>query len=298
MTTFNTQQLEKMRTQEGFIAALDQSGGSTPKALKAYGIEESAYSNDEQMFGLVHAMRSRIITSPAFNGDKVIGAILFENTLDREIKGKPSSLYLWEDKGVLPFLKVDQGLEDKVNGVQLMKPIIGLEALVAKAKGKDVFGTKMRSVIWDANEAGIKAVVAQQIEVAKTIIAGGLVPIIEPEVSIDSPEKAQAEIILHRELLVQLNQLNDDQLVMLKLTLPEQANLYSDLIAHKNVVKVVALSGGFPLMQACEKLAANNGIIASFSRVLTDDLFADQAQADFNAALEKTIEPIYQASRS
>lgn len=298
MTTFNTQQLEKMRTQEGFIAALDQSGGSTPKALKAYGIEESAYSNDEQMFGLVHAMRSRIITSPAFNGDKVIGAILFENTLDREIKGKPSSLYLWEDKGVLPFLKVDQGLEDKVNGVQLMKPIIGLEALVAKAKGKDVFGTKMRSVIWDANEAGIKAVVAQQIEVAKTIIAGGLVPIIEPEVSIDSPEKAQAEIILHRELLAQLNQLNDDQLVMLKLTLPEQANLYSDLIAHKNVVKVVALSGGFPLMQACEKLAANNGIIASFSRVLTDDLFADQAQADFDAALEKTIEPIYQASRS
>ncbi|PSW30152.1 fructose bisphosphate aldolase [Photobacterium phosphoreum] len=298
MTTFNTQQLEKMRTQEGFIAALDQSGGSTPKALKAYGIEESAYSNDEQMFGLVHAMRSRIITSPAFNGDKVIGAILFENTLDREIKGKPSSLYLWEDKGVLPFLKVDQGLEDKVNGVQLMKPIIGLEALVAKARGKDVFGTKMRSVIWDANEAGIKAVVAQQIEVAKTIIAGGLVPIIEPEVSIDSPEKAQAEIILHRELSAQLDQLNDDQLVMLKLTLPEQANLYSDLIAHKNVVKVVALSGGFPLMQACEKLAANNGIIASFSRVLTDDLFADQAQADFDAALEKTIEPIYQASRS
>lgn len=298
MTTFNTQQLEKMRTQEGFIAALDQSGGSTPKALKAYGIEESAYSNDEQMFDLVHAMRSRIITSPAFSGDKVIGAILFENTLDREIEGKPSSLYLWEDKGVLPFLKVDQGLEDKVNGVQLMKPIVGLEALVAKAKSKDVFGTKMRSVIWDANEAGIKAVVAQQIEVAKTIIAGGLVPIIEPEVSIDSPEKAQAEVILRRELMAQLDQLSDDQLVMLKLTLPEQANLYSDLIAHKNVVKVVALSGGFPLMQACEKLAANNGIIASFSRVLTDDLFADQAQADFDAALAKTIEPIYQASRS
>lgn len=298
MTTFNTQQLEKMRTQEGFIAALDQSGGSTPKALKAYGIEESTYSNDEQMFDLVHAMRSRIITSPAFSGEKVIGAILFENTLDREIEGKPSSLYLWEDKGVLPFLKVDQGLEDKANGVQLMKPIVGLEALVAKAKSKDVFGTKMRSVIWDANEAGIKAVVAQQIEVAKTIIAGGLVPIIEPEVSIDSPEKAQAEEILNRELSAQLDQLNDDQLVMLKLTLPEQANLYSGLIAHKNVVKVVALSGGFPLMQACEKLAANNGIIASFSRVLTDDLFADQAQADFDAALAKTIEPIYQASRS
>lgn len=298
MTTFNTQQLEKMRIQEGFIAALDQSGGSTPKALKAYGIEESAYSNDEQMFDLVHAMRSRIITSPAFSGEKVIGAILFENTLDREIEGKPSSLYLWEDKGVLPFLKVDQGLEDKMNGVQLMKPIAGLEALVVKAKGKDVFGTKMRSVIWDANEAGIKAVVAQQIEVAKTIIAGGLVPIIEPEVNIDSPEKAQAEVILHRELMTQLDQLNDDQLVMLKLTLPEQANLYSDLIAHKNVVKVVALSGGFPLIQACEKLAANNGIIASFSRVLTDDLFADQAQVDFDEALAKTIEPIYQASRS
>ncbi|MCP4956954.1 MAG: fructose bisphosphate aldolase [Photobacterium aquimaris] len=298
MTTFNTQQLEKMRTQEGFIAALDQSGGSTPKALKIYGIEESAYSNDEQMFDLVHAMRSRIITSPAFSGEKVIGAILFENTLDREIEGKPSSLYLWEDKGVLPFLKVDQGLEDKANGVQLMEPIVYLEALVAKAKSKDVFGTKMRSVIWDANEAGIKAVVAQQIEVAKTIIAGGLVPIIEPEVSIDSPEKAQAEEILNRELSAQLDQLNDDQLVMLKLTLPEQANLYSGLIAHKNMVKVVALSGGFPLMQACEKLAANNGIIASFSRVLTDDLFADQAQADFDAALAKTIEPIYQASRS
>ncbi|OBU21085.1 fructose bisphosphate aldolase [Photobacterium aquimaris] len=298
MTTFNTQQLEKMRTQEGFIAALDQSGGSTPKALKTYGIEESAYSNDEQMFDLVHAMRSRIITSPAFSGEKVIGAILFENTLDREIEGKPSSLYLWEDKGVLPFLKVDQGLEDKANGVQLMEPIVYLEALVAKAKSKDVFGTKMRSVIWDANEAGIKAVVAQQIEVAKTIIAGGLVPIIEPEVSIDSPEKAQAEEILNRELSAQLDQLNDDQLVMLKLTLPEQANLYSGLIVHKNMVKVVALSGGFPLMQACEKLAANNGIIASFSRVLTDDLFADQAQADFDAALEKTIEPIYQASRS
>ena len=298
MTTFNTQQLEKMRTQEGFIAALDQSGGSTPKALKAYGIEESAYSNDEQMFDLVHAMRSRIITSPAFSGDRVIGAILFENTLDRKIEGKPSSLYLWEDKGVLPFLKVDQGLKDKANGVQLMKPIIGLEALVAKAKSKDVFGTKMRAVIWDADEASIKAVVAQQIEVAKTIIAGGLVPIIEPEVSIDSPEKAQAEIILQRELLSQLDQLTDDQLVMLKLTLPEQANLYRDLIAHKNVVKVVALSGGFPLMKACEKLAANNGIIASFSRVLTDDLFADQAQTDFDAALEKTIEPIYQASRT
>lgn len=298
MTTFNTQQLEKMHTQEGFIAALDQSGGSTPKALKAYGIEESAYSNDEQMFDLVHAMRSRIITSSAFSGDKIIGAILFENTLDRDIEGKPSSLYLWENKGVLPFLKVDQGLEEKVNGVQLMKPIVGLEALVAKAKCKDVFGTKMRSVIRDANEAGIKAVVAQQIEVAKTIIAGGLVPIIEPEVSIDSPEKAQAEAILKCELLSQLDQLTDDQLVMLKLTLPEQANLYRDLIAHKNVVKVVALSGGFPLMQACEKLAKNNGIIASFSRVLTDDLFVDQAQADFDTALAKTIEPIYQASRT
>ncbi len=287
-----------MRTQDGFIAALDQSGGSTPKALKAYGINESDYNNDEQMYDLVHAMRSRIITSPVFTSDRIIGAILFENTLDREIEGKPTSLYLWEEKGIVPFLKVDKGLEDKANGVQLMKPMPELDQLLAKAKTKDVFGTKMRSVIWDANEQGIRDVVAQQILFAQQIINAGLVPIIEPEVSIDSPEKAQAEIILNRELMSQLDNLPPSHYVMLKLTLPEQPNLYADTISHPNVIRVVALSGGFPLMKACEKLAENDGIIASFSRVLTDDLYADQPQSEFDAALAETIDPIYQASRT
>lgn len=287
-----------MRTQNGFIAALDQSGGSTPKALKAYGINESDYNNDEQMYDLVHAMRSRIITSPVFTSDRIIGAILFENTLDREIEGKPTSQYLWEEKGIVPFLKVDKGLEDKANGVQLMKPMPELDQLLAKAKTKDVFGTKMRSVIWEANEQGIRDVVAQQILFAQQIINAGLVPIIEPEVSIDSPEKAQAEIILNRELMSQLDNLHPNHYVMLKLTLPEQPNLYADTISHPNVIRVVALSGGFPLMKACEKLAENDGIIASFSRVLTDDLYADQPQSEFDAALAETIDPIYQASRT
>ncbi len=293
-----SKQLEKMRTQNGFIAALDQSGGSTPKALKAYGINESDYNNDEQMYDLVHAMRSRIITSPVFTSDRIIGAILFENTLDREIEGKPTSQYLWEEKGIVPFLKVDKGLEDKANGVQLMKPMPELDQLLAKAKTKDVFGTKMRSVIWEANEQGIRDVVAQQILFAQQIINAGLVPIIEPEVSIDSPEKAQAEIILNRELMSQLDNLHPNHYVMLKLTLPEQPNLYADTISHPNVIRVVALSGGFPLMKACEKLAENDGIIASFSRVLTDDLYADQPQSEFDAALAETIAPIYQASRT
>ncbi|WP_318442716.1 fructose bisphosphate aldolase [Photobacterium leiognathi] len=297
MMTFS-KQLEKMRTQDGFIAALDQSGGSTPKALKAYGINESDYNNDEQMYDLVHAMRSRIITSPVFTSDRIIGAILFENTLDREIEGKPTSQYLWEEKGIVPFLKVDKGLEDKANGVQLMKPMPELDQLLAKAKTKDVFGTKMRSVIWDANEQGIRDVVAQQILFAQQIINAGLVPIIEPEVSIDSPEKAQAEILLNRELMSQLDNLHPNHYVMLKLTLPEQPNLYADTISHPNVIRVVALSGGFPLMKACEKLAENDGIIASFSRVLTDDLYADQPQSEFDAALAETIDPIYQASRT
>ncbi|WP_318463145.1 fructose bisphosphate aldolase [Photobacterium leiognathi] len=297
MMTFS-KQLEKMRTQDGFIAALDQSGGSTPKALKAYGINESDYNNDEQMYDLVHAMRSRIITSPVFTSDRIIGAILFENTLDREIEGKPTSQYLWEEKGIVPFLKVDKGLEDKANGVQLMKPMPELDQLLAKAKIKDVFGTKMRSVIWEANEQGIRDVVAQQILFAQQIINAGLVPIIEPEVSIDSPEKAQAEIILNRELMSQLDNLPPNHYVMLKLTLPEQPNLYADTISHPNVIRVVALSGGFPLMKACEKLAENDGIIASFSRVLTDDLYADQPQSEFDAALAETIDPIYQASRT
>uniref|UniRef100_UPI00387F77B1 fructose bisphosphate aldolase n=1 Tax=Photobacterium leiognathi TaxID=553611 RepID=UPI00387F77B1 len=293
-----SKQLEKMRTQDGFIAALDQSGGSTPKALKAYGINESDYNNDKQMYDLVHAMRSRIITSPVFTSDRIIGAILFENTLDREIEGKPSSQYLWEEKGIVPFLKVDKGLENKANGVQLMKPMPELDQLLTKAKTKDVFGTKMRSVIWDANEQGIRDVVAQQILFAQQIINAGLVPIIEPEVSIDSPEKAQAEIILNRELMSQLDNLHPNHYVMLKLTLPEQPNLYADTISHPNVIRVVALSGGFPLMKACEKLAENDGIIASFSRVLTDDLYADQPQSEFDAALAETIDPIYQASRT
>ncbi len=293
-----SKQLEKMRTQDGFIAALDQSGGSTPKALKAYGINESDYNNDEQMYDLVHAMRSRIITSPVFTSDRIIGAILFENTLDREIEGKPTSQYLWEEKGIVPFLKVDKGLENKANGVQLMKPMPELDQLLTKAKTKDVFGTKMRSVIWDANEQGVRDVVAQQILFAQQIINAGLVPIIEPEVSIDSPEKAQAEIILNRELMSQLDNLHPNHYVMLKLTLPEQPNLYADTISHPNVIRVVALSGGFPLMKACEKLAENDGIIASFSRVLTDDLYADQPQSEFDAALAETIDPIYQASRT
>uniref|UniRef100_UPI00387EC283 fructose bisphosphate aldolase n=1 Tax=Photobacterium leiognathi TaxID=553611 RepID=UPI00387EC283 len=293
-----SKQIEKMRTQDGFIAALDQSGGSTPKALKAYGINESDYNNDEQMYDLVHAMRSRIITSPVFTSDRIIGAILFENTLDREIEGKPTSQYLWEEKGIVPFLKVDKGLEDKANGVQLMKPMPELDQLLVKAKTKDVFGTKMRSVIWEANEQGIRDVVAQQILLAQQIINAGLVPIIEPEVSIDSPEKAQAEIILNRELISQLDNLHPSHYVMLKLTLPEQPNLYADTISHPNVIRVVALSGGFPLMKACEKLAENDGIIASFSRVLTDDLYADQPQSEFDAALAETIDPIYQASRT
>ncbi|WP_318447013.1 fructose bisphosphate aldolase [Photobacterium leiognathi] len=297
MMTFS-KRLEKMRTQDGFIAALDQSGGSTPKALKAYGINESDYNNDEQMYDLVHAMRSRIITSPVFTSDRIIGAILFENTLDREIEGKPTSQYLWEEKGIVPFLKVDKGLEDKANGVQLMKPMPELDQLLAKAKTKDVFGTKMRSVIWEANEQGIRDVVAQQILFAQQIINAGLVPIIEPEVSIDSPEKAQAEIILNRELMSQLDNLHPSHYVMLKLTLPEQPNLYADTISHPNVIRVVALSGGFPLMKACEKLAENDGIIASFSRVLTDNLYADQPQSEFDAALAETIDPIYQASRT
>ncbi|WP_318410790.1 fructose bisphosphate aldolase [Photobacterium leiognathi] len=297
MMTFS-KQLEKMRTQDGFIAALDQSGGSTPKALKAYGINESDYNNDEQMYDLVHAMRSRIIASPVFTSDRIIGAILFENTLDREIEGKPTSQYLWEEKGIVPFLKVDKGLEDKANGVQLMKPMPELDQLLAKAKTKDVFGTKMRSVIWDANEQGIRDVVAQQILFAQQIINAGLVPIIEPEVSIDSPEKAQAEIILNRELMSQLDNLHPNHYVMLKLTLPEQPNLYADTISHPNVIRVVALSGGFPLIKACEKLAENDGIIASFSRVLTDNLYADQPQSEFDAALAETIDPIYQASRT
>jgi fructose-bisphosphate aldolase class I len=290
------QQLEKVRTQKGFIAALDQSGGSTPKALKIYGVNEDAYSNDEEMFAAVHQMRTRIVTSPAFNGDRILGAILFENTLDRDIGGKNSSAYLWEVKSVAPFLKVDKGLADEADGVQLMKPMPGLDALLAKATAKNVFGTKMRSVIKRASASGIAANVAQQFEFGLQIVAAGLVPIIEPEIDIHSPEKPGAEVLLLENLLKHLNNLNGDQLVMLKLTPPEDANFYSECINHPNVLKVVALSGGYPREEANRRVSENIGMIASFSRALTEGLSANQSDDEFNALLDASIESIFQAS--
>lgn len=291
-------QLAKVIGQDGFIAALDQSGGSTPKALKLYGVEEDAYNNDEQMFAVVHKMRSRIITSPSFNGDRVLGAILFENTLDREIEGLNSACFLWQNKNVVPFLKVDKGLADLADDVQLMKPIPELDALLRKAKAQNVFGTKMRSVIKLANQAGIAAVAEQQFAVGKQIIAAGLVPIIEPEVDINSPQKADAEQILKEQLLLQLNQLADDQQVMLKLTLPERANFYRDCIEHPRVLKVVALSGGYDRNEATRRTAENNGMIASFSRALTEGLNAQQSDEEFNQSLDSAIEAIFQASKT
>ncbi|MEQ5806775.1 fructose bisphosphate aldolase [Alteromonas sp. NFXS44] len=290
--------LDKIKVQKGFIAALDQSGGSTPKALKLYGIDPSAYSTDEEMFDMVHAMRTRIITSDVFSGERVLGAILFENTLDREIEGMPSAKFLWEKKRVVPFLKVDKGLEDEANGVQLMKPIPTLDTLLAKAVAQDVFGTKMRSVVKLANHEGIKAIVAQQFEVGKQILAAGLVPIIEPEVDINSPEKAEAEALLKLEIMTQLNLLNEGQEVMLKLTLPTQDNFYKELVDHPKVIKVVALSGGYTRDEANAKLAENPGIIASFSRALTEGVSAQQSQEEFDSTLDAAIESIYQASKS
>lgn len=290
--------LDKIKTQNGFIAALDQSGGSTPKALKLYGIDESAYSNDDEMFGMVHAMRTRIVTSDVFSGERVLGAILFENTLDREIEGMPSAKYLWDKKRVVPFLKVDKGLADEVNGTQVMKPMPGLDALLAKAVAQDVFGTKMRSVVKLANHEGIKAVVEQQFEVGKQILAAGLVPIIEPEVDINSPEKAEAEALLKLEILTQLNLLDEGQEVMLKLTLPTQANFYKELVDHPKVIKVVALSGGYSRDDANAKLAENQGMIASFSRALTEGVSAQQTEEEFNSTLDAAIESIYQASKA
>jgi fructose-bisphosphate aldolase class I len=288
--------LTKVQQEIGFIAALDQSGGSTPKALKLYGVDESAYTNDEEMFACVHAMRTRIITSPAFDGSRVLGAILFENTLDRDIEGKPSARFLWENKNVVPFLKVDKGLADEVNGAQVMKAIPDLDALLAKATAQDVFGTKMRSVIKLANQTGVDAVVAQQFEVGKQIIAAGLVPIIEPEVDIHSPEKAEAEAMLKASLLSSLDALSAEQLVMLKLTLPEQANFYKECIEHPNVLKVVALSGGYARDEANQRLSENHGMIASFSRALTEGLSAQQSDDEFNATLDATIQGIFDAS--
>jgi fructose-bisphosphate aldolase class I len=295
MTSF-TQQLEKIKTQKGFIAALDQSGGSTPKALRLYGVEEDQYDGDEAMFDMVHQMRTRIITSPAFSGERVLGAILFENTLDRSIEGKPSSEFLWEEKNVVPFLKVDKGLAALENGVQVMKPMPNLAELLEKAKGQNVFGTKMRSFIAEANETGIKAVVDQQFEVGLQIVEAGLVPIIEPEVDINSETKAEAEVILKQCILAKLDELSEDQFVMLKLSLPSDAGFYKECIDHPNVVKVVALSGGYSREVANAKAAENPNMIASFSRALTEGLSAQQSDDEFNTMLDGAIESIYQAS--
>ena len=290
--------LEKVKNSAGFIAALDQSGGSTPKALLAYGITRDSYSNDEAMFTKVHEMRTRIITSPAFDGQRILGSILFENTLDRDIGGLPSARYLWETKQVAPFLKVDKGLADEQNDVQIMKPMPGLDDLLAKANRQNVFGTKMRSVIKRANRTGIKDVVEQQFDVGQTILAAGLMPIIEPEVDINSPEKAEAETILRSEIQTHLDALPDGQQVMLKLSLPTEVNFYQSFINHPRVLKVVALSGGYSRDVANEKLTQNQGVIASFSRALTDGLSAQQSDEAFNAMLDSTIDSIYQASRT
>lgn len=291
-------QIKKFETQAGFIAALDQSGGSTPKALGLYGVSDSSWSNDDEMFDLVHAMRTRIITCPAFGGDRILAAILFENTMDREIEGRPTAEYLWEAKGVVPILKVDKGLADEEDGVQIMKPMPDLDALLAKAKSKGIFGTKMRSVIKQANEAGINRVVDQQFEVGKKIVAAGLVPIIEPEVDIHCPDKAQAEALLKAAIMRHLDTLGGDDRVMLKLTLPEQDNLYADCIAHPNVLKVVALSGGYSRQEANERLARQNGMVASFSRALSEGLSAQQSDEEFEHTLDASIEAICAASKT
>lgn len=293
----NQEMFDKVRSADGFIAALDQSGGSTPKALRLYGIEESEYSGDEAMYDLIHQMRSRIICSKAFGGDRVLGAILFEMTMDRDIDGTPTAEYLWNTKGVVPFLKVDKGLADEENGAQVMKPMPELDALLARANDKGVFGTKMRSVIKLADPAGVKAVVDQQFEVGRQILAAGLMPIIEPEVDINSPDKAGAEELLKAAITEQADSLGDQQ-VMLKLTLPETDGFYSDLIAHKNILRVVALSGGYSREESNARLARNPGMIASFSRALTEGLSAKQTDDEFDAALDASIGSIFEASRT
>lgn len=294
----NNEQILNMRDGNGFIAALDQSGGSTPKALKLYGVEESEYSGDEQMFDLIHQMRSRMMTSPVFTGERVIGAILFEGTMDRQVDGLGSAEYLWARKQVIPFLKVDKGLADDSNGVQVMKPMPDLDALLSRAVAKGIFGTKMRSVIKESNKTGITDVVAQQFEVGRQILDAGLVPIIEPEVDIHSTTKAECEVILKAAILNELDAQTPDRPIILKLTLPNIDNFYSDLVAHPAVLKVVALSGGYSRQDANAKLARNRGVIASFSRALTEGLSARQNDADFNAMFDTTIEEIYQASIS
>ena len=292
----NEKQLQQMTSKKGFIAALDQSGGSTPKALRLYGIPEDKYSTDDEMFDLVHEMRTRIIKSPSFTGEKIIGAILFEKTIERKIDDKFTADYLWEEKGIVPFLKVDKGLQVEANGVQLMKDIPTLDELLKKGIEKHIFGTKMRSVIKSANEEGIKAIVAQQFDIAKKILSYGLIPIIEPEVDIHSVDKEKCEEILKKEIFANLDKLDKDQKIMLKLTIPSVEGFYSDVIAHDNVLRVVALSGGYTRVDSNEKLAKNPGLIASFSRALTEGLNVDQTQKEFDDLLEESIDGIYQAS--
>lgn len=297
VTNFN-QQIDKIKNEPGFIAALDQSGGSTPKALANYGVDSSAYNNDDEMFDVVHAMRSRIVTSASFNGDRIMGAILFENTMERQVEGQDTADYLWGIKRVVPFLKIDKGLADEQNGVQLMKPMPGLDELLQKARQYNVFGTKMRSVIKSANAIGVNAVVDQQFEVGRQIIDAGLVPIIEPEVDINSPDKEEIENLLRPALLSQLDQMGAGQMVMLKLTLPEQNNLYQACVNHDNVLKVVALSGGYSREEANQRLERQSGMVASFSRALSEGLSAQQNQDDFDSMLNSSIESIFQASRT
>lgn len=291
-----SQQFDRIKSAPGFIAALDQSGGSTPKALKLYGVEENEYSSDGEMFDLIHQMRSRIMTSSAFTGDRVLGAILFEMTMDREVEGTPAADYLWNTNGVVPFLKVDKGLADPENDTRVLKPMPDLDALLARAVEKNIFGTKMRSVIDGANDAGIAAVVDQQFDIGIQILGHGLIPIIEPEVTISIADKAEAEQILHDHILRRLNTLSDDQNVMLKLTLPEVSNLYADLADHPRVLRVVALSGGYAMDEANARLSKNRDMIASFSRALTEKLNAKQSDDEFDTALDHAIESIYQAS--
>ncbi|MGZ4608863.1 MAG: fructose bisphosphate aldolase [Actinomycetes bacterium] len=290
------EQFQKIEKGRGFIAALDQSGGSTPKALRLYGLDETAYSGDEEMFDRIHEMRSRIITSPVFTGDRILGAILFEMTMERQIEGKGSAEYLWEQKNIVPFLKVDKGLADEVDGAQVMKPMPDLESLLTRANAHGVFGTKMRSVIKLADETGVDAVVSQQFEVGRQILGAGLVPIIEPEIDIHSPQKAAAEDLLKAALLAELGRLDADQYVMLKLTLPDQDGFYTELVEHPRVLRVVALSGGYTRADANARLARNHGLTASFSRALTEGLTAQQSDAEFDAALDASIASIYEAS--
>ena len=296
--TLNSEQLQKMKAHPGFIAALDQSGGSTPHALRAYGISEDAWSNEDEMFAIVHQMRTRIITSPSFTGDRILAAILFENTMDRNVEGQPTADYLWNEKRIVPFLKVDKGVAAEKDGVQLMKPIPGLAGLLDRARAQRIFGTKMRSVIKQADSAGIKDIVTQQFDTARQIIDADLVPIVEPEVDIHCPDKATAEALLKAAILEELDQLPAATLLLLKLTLPEQDNHYAECVNHPKVVRVVALSGGYSQAEANERLRRNHGVVASFSRALVEGLSAQQSDAEYNAVLDASVQRIFEASNT